>query len=110
MNEQDGAARPRLRIVETNGPEYLGNGRVIRRRRNERVQRETQQPLEAQPLERCKQNVELSAMEGIHALTQLAERMRRSGPLGPALRKIMLDAELEARRLRTLIDQVYEDD
>jgi hypothetical protein len=110
MNEQDGATRPRPRIVETSGPEFLGTGRVIRRRQNERVQRETQQPLEVKPLERCKQNIELSAMEGIHALTQLAERMRRSGPLRPVLQRIMIDAESEASRLRTLIDQVYEDD
>ena len=111
MSEQDGATRPRLRVVDTSGPEFLGAGRVIRRRQSVREQHELQQLLKpGAPVERNKQNVELSAMEGIYALTQLAERIRRLGPLRPALRSIVLDAEREAARLRTLIDQVYEDD
>lgn len=111
MENQDGAPRPRLRIVDTTKPEFLGVGRVVRRRQNVRVQHEPQQQLSPSvPVERCKQNVELSAMEGIYALTQLAERIRKLGPLRPALRKIVLDAEDEAARLRSLIDQVYEDD
>lgn len=112
MNDQDGATRPRLRIVDTSGPEFLGAGRVIRRsRQNVRAQREFQEQLRpTAPVERNQQNVELSAMEGIYALTQLAERIRKLGRLRPELHRIMVDAEREAARLRTLIDQVYEVD
>ena len=127
MENQDGAARPRLRIVDTTGPEFRGPGQSKRSRRHARAQYQEQSergfaaqlqqqwPLEAMPIQRAvleygRRTAALGAQQGAQALRQLASRIRDLGPPTPALEKIMVDAEAEASRLRTLLDQVYEDD
>lgn len=129
MENQDGAARPRLRIVDTSGPEFRAPGRGKRRRRHAHAQQQAQHeprgglvealaqqwPLEAMPIQRAvleygRRTAALGAQQGAQALRALAQRIRNLGPSTPALEQIMLDAEGEAARLRTLLDQVYEDD
>lgn len=127
MNDQDGAVRPRLRIVDTSGPEFQAPARSKRRRRHARPQQQQeargglgerlmeQWPLEAMPIQRAvleygRRTAALGAQQGAQALRLLAQRIRDLGPPTPALERIMLDAEGEASRLRTLLDQVYEDD
>lgn len=127
MNDQDGATRPRLRIVDTSGPEFHAGPPKKRRRRKARAQHEVrgqqpftaqlaqQWPLEAMPIQRAvieygRRTAALGAQQGALALRTLAIRIRNLGPPTPALEQIMLDAESEATRLRTLLDQVYEDD
>lgn len=128
MNDQDGAARPRLRIVDTSGPEFREPGRGKRRRKRARAQHQQQEvqgnfseclmqqwPLEAMPIQRAvleygRRTAALGAQQGALALRSLAQRIRDLGPPTPALERIMLDAEGEATRLRTLLSAVYEDD
>ena len=128
MNDQDGAARPRLRIVDTSGPEFREPGRGKRRRKRARAQHQQhevrgnlseclmeQWPLEAMPIQRAvieygRRTAALGAQQGALALRSLAQRIRDLGPPTPALERIMLDAEGEAARLRMMLDQVYEDD
>jgi hypothetical protein len=129
MENQDGAARPRLRIVDTSGPDFRSPDRGKRRRRHARAHHQNQEqrelgfaaqlqqqwPLEAMPIQRAvleygRRTAALGAQQGAQALRQLALRIRELGPATPALEQIMLDAESEASRLRTLLDQVYEDD
>lgn len=129
MENQDGAARLRPRIVDTSGPEFRASGRGKRRRRRAHAQQQTQHeprggtievltqqwPLEAMPIQRAvleygRRAAALGAQQGAQALWVLAQRIRNLGPSTPALEQIMLDAEGEAVRLRSLLDRVYEDD
>lgn len=126
MENQDGAPRPHLRIVDTSGPEFRTPGRGKRRRRHAKQQVQphggglvealTQQwPLEAMPIQRAvleygRRTAALGVQQGAQALRALAQRIRNLGPSTPALEQIMLDAEAEAARLRSLLDQVYDDD
>lgn len=125
MKNQDGAVQPRLRIVDTSGPEYSGathNKRVIRRTRPQKQHQPQQEqsntpqwPIETLVIQRAvleygRRTAALGAQQGAQALRALALKIRELGPPTPALEKIVLDAETTAAKLRTQLDQVYEDD
>jgi len=114
--------------VDTSSPEFSGQSRGKKRRRRSRAQHQEQPnergfaaqlqqqwPLEAMPIQRAvleygRRTAALGAQQGALALRAMAARIRSLGPPTPALEQIMLDAESEASRLRTLLEQVYEDD
>ncbi len=127
MNDQDWTVRSRLRIVDTSGPDFRSSDQSKRHRRHVRAQHEQehrgsfvanlqqQWPLEAMPIQRAvleygRRTAALGAQQGALALRALVNRIRQLGPPTPVLEQIMVDAEVEATRLRTLLDQIYEDD
>ena len=131
MNNQDGAMRSRLRIVDTTTPEFTGRPSVSvkrggRRPKPQRVQNQQvehaipehlpQWPLETLLVQRAvleygRRTAALGAQHGAQALKTLAMKIRELGPPTPALEQIMLEADGEAARLRMMLDQaVYEED
>lgn len=67
-------------------------------------------PIQRAVIEYGRRAAALGAQQGALALRTLATRIRNLGSPTPALKQIMLDAESEASRLRTLLEQVYEED
>ncbi len=119
--------KPRLRVVDTSGPEYSGT-QVKRKRRPIQPQKTKQRepvsdvpphiqqwPLETLLIQRAvlqygRRSAALGAQQGALALRTLASKIRELGPPSPALEQIMRDAEGEALRLRALLTQAYEED
>lgn len=127
MENNDGVSRPRLRVVDTSGLKFSGQNRGKRRKWSQSQRQEHQRergfaaqlqqqwPLEAMPIQRAvleygRRAAALGAQQGAQSLRTLAMKIRELGPSNPALEKIAIDAETEASRLRTMLDQVYEDD
>lgn len=78
-------------------------------------QLEKQWPLEANPIQQAvlaygRRTAALGALQGAHALKNLAARIRGLGNLSPALDQIVNDAEADANRLRQMLDKVYENE
>jgi len=116
--------KPRLRVVDTSGPDYPGtHGKRTRRtQRSQNQQREQEAPSHIQqwPLETLliqravlqygRRSAALGAQQGAQALRTLAMKIKELGPPSPALEQIAQDAEGEALRLRMLLTQAYEED
>lgn len=118
--------KPRLRVIDTTGVNFIGPGTNRRHRKRQHHppvrqpeniigQLDQQWPLEAMPIQRAiieygRRTAALGALQGVTALRSLAERIRGLGPVTPALDQIVVDTEREATRLKTLLDQVYEVD
>lgn len=128
MDDHDNADRLRPRIVDTSGPEYSSK-RHSKRRRHRRSNDNRQQghngstqqgsqrqwPLEAAPIQRAvleygRRTAALGAQQGAVALRALAAQIRLFDASTPALVQIALNAEAEASRLRSLLDEVYKED
>ncbi len=134
----DEASRPRPHIIDTNGPEFTYSPQPRGKRRRRRggatrqeaphndqqgdgdlaVKLQRQWPLEAMDIQRAivgygRRTAALGALQGAHALSTLVNRIRGLNlgqAIHPALEQIVNDADAEASRLRTMLDQVYEDD
>lgn len=110
----DDTTLPRIRIIETTGPEFRRNNRNKQRRsRNDHVEQPDvlqQWPLEALSIRRAvleygRRTAALGAQHGAIALKMIASKIRDLGPPTPDLERIMLDAENEAIRLRAMLDE-----
>jgi hypothetical protein len=114
MIKQDGAERPRLRIVDTSGPDFRSHDRTHVRRNKQAKSKQKQWPLEAMPIKRAvleygRRTAALGALQGAIALQSIAKMIRELGPQTTDIEKIAANAEKEAERLRSMIDRVYED-
>lgn len=124
-DKHDGAAKARLRIVDTTEFNPVRNNRVKRRPKPQQIQNQQREqsvpahipqwPLETLLIQRAvleygRRTAALGAQHGAQALRTLATKIRELGPPSPALAQIMLEADGEVARLRTMLDQVYEDE